>query len=90
MKLRPIAKELPPVPVRLKLPGALHAALCDYAEFYRHEHGADITVPDLVVEMVRTFLATDRDFRAWRRNGAGPAGSPTEAGGNGDMGGGGQ
>ena len=70
MKLRPIAKELPPVPVRLKLPGDLHAALSRYAEFYQHEHGASIAVPDLVVEMVRTFLATDRDFRAWRRNGA--------------------
>ena len=74
MKLRPIAKALPPVPVRLKLPGNLHAALSRYAEFYQHEHGAGIAVPELVVEMVRTFLATDRDFRAWRRNGQGPAG----------------
>ena len=74
MKLRPIVKVLPPVPVRLKLPGDLHAALSHYAEFYRHEHGADIAVPELVVEMVRTFLTTDRDFRAWRRNGQGPAG----------------
>ena len=69
MKLRPIAKELPPVPVRVKLPGDLHAALSRYAEYYQHEQGAGIDVPDLMVEMLRTFLATDRDFRAWKRNG---------------------
>ncbi len=75
MKLRPIVQALPPVPVRLKLPGELHTALTRYAEFYRHEHGAGIELPDLMVEMVRTFLATDRDFRAWRRNGQGQAGT---------------
>ena len=88
MKLRPIVKDLPPVPVRLKLPGDLHAALSRYAEYYRHEHGAGIEVPDLVVEMVRTFLTTDRDFRAWQRNGQGSQEPPTGGGGNGDMGGG--
>jgi hypothetical protein len=82
MKLRPIVKVLPPVPVRLKLPGDLHATLSRYAEFYRHEHGAGIEVPELVVEMVRAFLATDRDFRAWRRNGQGPQGTPTGVGRN--------
>ena len=74
MKLRPIVKELPPVPVRLKLPGDLHAALTRYAEYYRHEHGAAIDLPDLLTEMVRTFVATDRDFRAWQRNGQNHAG----------------
>ena len=78
MKLRPIVQDLPPVPVRLKLPGELHAALARYAEYYRHEHGAGIEVPALMVEMVRTFLATDRDFRGWQRNGQGTAG-PAEA-----------
>lgn len=71
MRLRPIVKGLPPVPVRLKLPGDLHAALARYAEYYRHEHGTAIEVPELVVEMVGTFLAADRDFRAWQRNGRG-------------------
>ena len=89
MKLRPIVKDLPPVPVRLKLPGDLHAALGRYAEYYRHEHGAGIEVPDLVVEMVRTFLTTDRDFRAWRRNGQGELGTPPGVGGNDGMSGGG-
>lgn len=73
MKLRPIVKALPPVPVRLKLPGELHAAPARYAEYDRHEQGTAIEVPDLVVEMVRTFLATDRDFRAWQRDGRGQA-----------------
>jgi len=74
MKLRPIVKDLPPVPLRLKLPGDLHAALGRYVEYYQHEHGAAIALPDLLVEMVRTFVATDRDFRAWQRNGQGKAG----------------
>ena len=68
MKFRPIVKPLPPVPLRLALPGDLHAALGRYAEFYQHEHGAGIAVPALVVEMVRTFLASDRDFRRWQPN----------------------
>ena len=74
MKLRPIVKDLPPVPLRLKIPGDLHAALSRYAEYYQHEHGAAIELPDLLVEMVRTFVATDRDFRAWQRNGGSQAG----------------
>jgi hypothetical protein len=74
MKLRPIVQALPPVPVRLKLPGEVHATLTRYAEYYRDEHGAGIEVPALVVEMVRTFLASDRAFRGWQRNGEGKAG----------------
>ena len=81
MKLRPIAKELLPVPVRLKLPGDLHAALGRYAEYYQQEHGAEIAVPDLMVEMVRAFLATDRDFRAWQRNGNGKMETQSGSGG---------
>ncbi len=75
MKLRPLVQALPPVPVRLTLPGDLHTALIRYAEYYQHEHGAGIAVPDLMVEMVRAFLATDRDFRGWQRNGQGKAGA---------------
>ena len=78
MKLRPIVQDLPPVPLRLKLPGELHAALARYAEYYRHEHGAPIEVPALMVEMLRTFLATDRDFRGWQRNGQGTAEAAAE------------
>ncbi len=69
MKLRAITKELPPVPLRLKLPGDLHAALAQYTDYYKHEHGSAIEIPDLVVEMVRAFLGDDREFRAWQRNG---------------------
>jgi hypothetical protein len=71
MKLGAIAKTLPPVPVRLKLPGDLHAAPGQYAKHKRQEQGAGLEVPDLVVEMVRAFVASDRDFRAWQRNGQG-------------------
>lgn len=75
MKLGPIVKPLPPVPVRVKLPGDLHVTLGRYAEYYRQAHGTPIEVPDLMVEMIRTFLATDREFRAWQRNGQGQAGA---------------
>lgn len=77
MRLRPVVRAVPPVPVRLKPPGELHAAPARYAEYDRHEQGTAIEVPDLVVEMVRTFLATDRDFRAWQRDGRGQGAGPS-------------
>ncbi len=77
MRLRPVVRAVPPVPVRLKPPGELHAAPARTAESYRQEHGTAIEGPDVVVERVRTFLATDRDFRAWQRNGRGQGAGPS-------------
>jgi hypothetical protein len=29
-------------------------------------------VPDLLIEIVRTFVSLDREFRGWQRNGRAP------------------
>jgi hypothetical protein len=79
MKLRHRSNEGPPVSLRLKVPGELHSALASYAEYYKHQHGDRIDVPALMLEIIRTFVTVDREFRAWRRNGHEPVG-PTETG----------
>ena len=61
-----------PVSLRLKLPGAVQKALTAYADYYAHEHGEPIAVPDLVTEIVRTFVSCDREFRGWQPNGRAP------------------
>jgi hypothetical protein len=68
MKLHQRPNDGPPVSVRLKLPGGIHRTLASYAQFYRHQHGDPIEIPDLVIEIVRAFVTGDRDFRLWRRN----------------------
>ena len=72
MKLRRRPNEGPPVSLRLKLPGAVHQELTSYADYYAHQHGEPIEVPDLVIEIVRTFVSNDREFRMWQRNGRAP------------------
>jgi hypothetical protein len=50
-----------------RVPGDLHADLVAYAEYYREVRGEPIAVWPLVVQMLRTFVGSDRAFRAWRR-----------------------
>ena len=69
MKLRHRSNDGPPVALRLKVPGDVHAALNDYVDYYKHQQGNPIEVPELVIEIVRTFVSVDREFRAWQRNG---------------------
>ena len=83
MRLRALSKDGPPVALRLKVPGDVHAALTAYTDFYRHQHGVPIEVPELVIEIVRTFISVDREFRTWQRNGhevAQPAEAKTSPG----------
>ncbi len=72
MKLHRLSKDGPPVSLRLKVPGEVHSALTSYARYYEHQHGEAIEIPDLVMEIVRTFVSVDREFRTWQRNGRGP------------------
>ncbi len=67
MKLRRLAKDRPAVSLRLKVPGEVYEALTAYAEYYAHQHGDAIEIPDLLIEIVRTFVAVDRAFRGWQR-----------------------
>jgi len=50
------------------------AAKWEIAEYYREVLGEPIDLWPLVVQMLRTFMDSDRAFRAWRRqHRSGPA-----------------
>jgi len=50
-----------------RLPGELHADLTAYAEYYHKVLSESIAVWPLVVQILRTFVDSDRAFQAWRR-----------------------
>ena len=80
MRFHRRANDGPAVSLQLKLPGALHTVLTAYADYYAQQHGEPIEVPDLVIEIVRTFVSLDREFRGWQRNGRAPAPAALGAG----------
>jgi len=86
MRLHRLSKDGPPVSLRLKVPGEVHSALTSYARYYEHQHGEAIEIPDLVVEIVRTFVSVDRAFCAWQRKGRGPAPATGDGGSEGQEG----
>lgn len=71
MKLRLKEKELPPVQLRLTLPGNLKASLDEYLLYLRDTSRREAELKEVALEMLRQFLETDRDFKAWRREQAG-------------------
>src|SRR5713101_2377218 len=66
MKLKP-PHSLPSMKLAGRVPGELHADLTAYAVYYREVVGQSIDLWPLVVQMVRTFVDSDRAFHAWRR-----------------------
>ena len=66
MKLKPI-HSLPSMKLAGRVPGDLHADLSTYAAYYREVVGQPINLWPLVVQMLRTFVDSDRAFQAWRR-----------------------
>jgi hypothetical protein len=80
MKLNKIEKQLPTEQVKINLPGKLKVDLDSYGAYYEHSHGEAINIRTLIVEIVRDFVQSDREFQAWTKrhsNGAGDAnGSP--------------
>jgi len=66
MKLKAV-QSLPSIKLAGRVPGDLHADLITYAEYYREVLGEPIDLWPLVVQMLRTFMHSDRAFRAWRR-----------------------
>jgi hypothetical protein len=75
MKLKPPRTFLP-LRERLELMGDLHAYLADYARYYEAVHGMTIALPELLLEIARTFLRSDRAFWAWRREASAQPKSP--------------
>lgn len=67
MKLRLKDKELPPAQLRLTLPGNLKASLDEYLVYLRDTSHREAELKEVALEMLRQFVETDRDFKAWRK-----------------------
>ena len=66
MKLKAVPSP-PSMKLAGRVPGDLHADLIAYAAYYKEVLGEPIDLWPLVVQMLRTFMRSDRAFRAWRR-----------------------
>jgi hypothetical protein len=69
MKLAKLEKQLPSAQVNVTLPGRLKTELDGYAAYYQQIHGEAIGVRRLIVEIIRNFVDSDREFQSWlKRN----------------------
>ncbi len=66
MKLRLKDKDLPPVQLRLTLPGSLKASLDEYVGYLRDSLHRETDAKEVAIEMLKHFVESDRDFRGWR------------------------
>lgn len=66
MKLKPIHSG-PSMKIAGRVPGDLYADLVAYEEYYREVLREPIALWPLVIQMLRTFVRSDRAFLAWRR-----------------------
>ena len=71
MKLKLKDKELPPAQLRLTLPGNLKGSLDEYLVYLRDTSHREAELKEVALEMLRQFVETDRDFRAWRKERSG-------------------
>ena len=65
MKLSKVAKQLPSTQVNVTLSGTLKTELDGYAAYYQQVHGEAIGIRKLMVEIMRNFVDSDREFQAW-------------------------
>jgi hypothetical protein len=65
MRLNKLEKQLPSEQVNITLPGKLKTELDGYAAYYQQIHGDAIGVRRIIVEIVRNFVESDREFQAW-------------------------
>jgi len=66
MKLKRL-RNLPPARLFGRVPGELNETLTAYQAYYRHLHSEAIDSWPLVLQILETFLSSDREFQAWRR-----------------------
>lgn len=71
MKLTKVEKQLPSAQVNVTLSGKLKSELDRYVVYYQHVHGEAIGIRKLIVEMLRNFVDSDREFQAWARRSSG-------------------
>jgi hypothetical protein len=67
MKLKLKDKELPQAQLRLTLPGNLKASLDEYLVYLGDTSHREVELKEVALEMLRQFVETDRDFKAWRK-----------------------
>jgi hypothetical protein len=65
MRLSKVEKQLPSAQVNVTLPGKLKTDLDGYAAYYQHIHGDAIGIRRVIVEIVRNFVESDREFQSW-------------------------
>lgn len=58
-----------PVRLQISVMPDLNGALLAYADAYKAAYGEAVGVTDLIPEMLRAFLASDRDFINGRKSG---------------------
>lgn len=63
MKLKAKQEALPSVRVQLSLDGELSRDLDSYAQYFEQVHGQTIRKKELIVIVLETFLAQDREFQ---------------------------
>ncbi len=69
MRLNKVEKQLPSAQVNVTLPGKVKVELDGYAAYYQHMHGESIGIRRIIVEIVRNFVESDREFQTWlKRN----------------------
>ncbi len=66
MKLRLKGRELPPVQLRLTLPGSVKESLDEYVAYLHDQLQRETDCKEVAIEMLKHFVESDRDFRAWR------------------------
>lgn len=62
-----------PVEYRLRLEPRLNDELAMYRQLYVRTYGQDVETKDLLEPILRRFLATDREFRRFKKQGGGSA-----------------
>jgi len=71
MRLNKVEKQLRSAQVNITLPGKLKFELDGYAAYYQHIHGEDIGIRRIIVEIVRNFVESDREFQSWLKRHSG-------------------
>lgn len=59
-----------PVEYRLRVEPRLNDELTLYRQLYIRTYGQDVETKDLLEPILRRFLATDREFRRFKKQGA--------------------
>lgn len=82
MRLNKVEQQMKSAQVNITLPGKLKSELDGYAAYYQHIHGDAIGIRRIIVEIVRNFVESDREFQSWLKrhhnNVADMNGGPTQ------------